>query len=602
MTEPQTSTLRPYQREALQAIDEHVARGSRRLVIVLPTGCGKGYLTAHLPNRLGTPLLLLTHREELLEQHAAQMRRANPTLSIGVEQADRQASGDEQIVLASIPTLIAAGKRRLQRFLTIPWTAVVIDEVHHAPAQTWSDAIKQLGCLNEHGPVLIGATATPQRGDGIGLHELFQEIAYQKGLREMIDAGYCCALRGHAIHTNVRLDHVHVQRGDFAEGSLANAVNTRSRNTLIVEAWRRLAERRRTLVFSTNVLHAEALALSFQRAGIKSRAISGRLDRRVRTEHLDAFRKGDVTVLVNCNLLTEGYDDPPLSCLVLARPTTSSLLYQQMLGRATRIFPDKTDGLILDVVDVSKAHRIQTAASLFGLPATIDLKGRSITKTADQVETTLGRHPQLQPEQFATIDQLLAEAERLTLDIRPIDLVPYLAPEVLREARLTWITLPSADYAIPLAGPTQIRVHENLLSQWEVMLFPERTILSTHATRVEAFAAAEHEIAQRDRDRWRLAKHHAPWRRQPPSESQQRLIQTLGLTLPATRGEASQLIDQLRVQRQAGLNNQPPTARQHWFLIQHSAWRDTMTKAEAGLAIRDIKQRLSATPLHETTS
>lgn len=594
MTQPATSALRPYQYEALLALDNHIARGSRRLVIVLPTGCGKGYLTAQLPSWLGTPLLLLTHREELLEQHAAQMRRANPTLSIGIEQADRQASGDQAIVLASIPTLVAAGARRLQRFLTVPWAAVVVDEVHHAPARTWSDAIRQLGCLREDGPILIGTTATIHRTDGIGLHKLFEHIAYQKGLREMIDARYCCALRGYAVHTDVSLDHVCLHHGDFAEAALAGAINTRSRNTVIVEAWRRLAEGRRTLIFSANVLHAQALALSFRAAGITSQAISGNLPRQERTQYIDAFRDGRLQVLVNCNILTEGYDDPELSCLMLARPTTSPLLYQQMLGRATRIAANKPDSLILDVVDVSKVHRVRTAASLFGLPASMDLKGRSITKAADQVEAAVSRHPQLHPEQFATVDQLLAEAERLTLDIRPIDPVPYLAPEVTREAKLTWIKLPSADYAIPLADRIQIRVHGNLLNQWEVVVFPDRLVLSTHATRQDAFAAAEQEIARRDQKRWWLARHQAACRRRPPTKPQQQLIRKLGLTLPATSGEASQLINQLDIQRQAELNSGRPTTNQRWFLKRHNAWREDMTFVEAYLTIRTIKRQLAA--------
>lgn len=591
MTEHATVTLRPYQEEALQAVERCLQAGTTRVIISTPTGTGKATMTAQLPQRLGTPLLLLTHREELLDQHERQMRLANPTLRIGIEQGDRYAHSSNDVILASIPTLAAQNGRRLAYLTTIPWKAVIVDEVHHAPAQTWQRVIEALGCLTPQGPPLIGTSATLRRGDGVGLEKLFEKIAYQKSLREMIDDSWCCDLRAFAVHTDVSLDHVRTHHGDFAEGSLADTINTPDRNTLIVEAWRRLAESRRTLVFAANVLHAEALALSFRRAGLEAQALTGALDRTTRRARLKAFRDGHIPILVSVGILVEGYDDPPLSCLILARPTKSALLFEQMLGRITRLFEGKADGLILDVVDVSRAHRLQTVASLFGLPAAINLKGRSVTKTADQVEAALSAHPQLQPELFASVNQLLAEAERIALDIRPVDLIPHLAPEVVSEATLAWIRLPSQEYAMPLAGRTQIRIRPNLLDQWETVLFPEHTVLNVHPSRREAFAAAEHEIATRDPQRWQLAHHRAAWRRKPPSEAQQALLRTLKVRPPATRGEASQLIDQLRARRQTGVSAQPATSRQRWFLVRHGAWRDAMSRGEAGATINDIKQR-----------
>lgn len=591
MTEQNTVTLRPYQEEALRAVEQCLQAGTTRVIISTPTGTGKATMTAQLPRRLGTPLLLLTHREELLDQHELQMRRANPVLRIGIEQSDRRASSTDDVILASIPTLTAQHGRRLARFTTVPWKAVVVDEVHHAPAQTWQRAIEALGCLTPQGPPLIGTSATLRRGDGVGLEKLFQKIAYQKSLREMIDEGWCCNLRAFAIHTDVSLDHVRTHHGDFAEGSLAHTVNTPSRNTMIVEAWRRFAESRRTLVFAANVLHAEALAISFRRAGLEAQALTGALDRDTRRARLEAFRKGHIPILTSVGILVEGYDDPPLSCLILARPTKSALLFEQMLGRITRLFEGKSDGLILDVVDVSRAHRLQTVANLFGLPAAMNLKGRLATKAADQVEAALSHHPQLQPELFASVDQLLAEAERITLDIRPVDLVPHLAPEVVSEARLAWIRLPSMEYALPLAGRAQVRVRENLLEQWEIVTLPERYVSSVHPNRREAFTAAEEHIAALDPKRWQLAHHQAAWRREPPSEAQQALLKTLGVAPPATRGEASQLIDQLRAQRQTGWLAQPATSKQRWFLKQHGAWQDNMSRGEAGAAINEIKRQ-----------
>jgi hypothetical protein len=155
---------------------------------------------------------------------------------------------------------------------------------------------------------------------------------------------------------------------------------------------------------------------------------------------------------------------------------------------------------------------------------------------------------------------------------------------------------------MPLAGRTQIRIRANLLDQWEAVMFPNYTVLSIHPSRREAFAAAEREIATRDPQRWQLAHHQAAWRREPPSEAQQALLKTLKLIPPATRGEASQLIDQLRMRRQTGVNAQPATSKQRWFLVRHGAWRDAMSRGEAGVAINEIKQREASVAAQQTVS
>ncbi|MBI4382366.1 MAG: hypothetical protein HY574_14405 [candidate division NC10 bacterium] len=327
-----------------------------------------------------------------------------------------------------------------------------------------------------------------------------------------------------------------------------------------------------------------------RRAGIEALDLTGRLNRDERKARLQAFRKGHIPVLTSMSILTEGYDDPPLDCLILARPTKSPLLIEQRIGRITRISPGKTDSLILDVVDVSRRHKLQTVASLFGLPSRLNLKGRSATETAEQVERALSRHPALQPELFATVEQLLAEAERMSLTIREVELVPHLSPEVLREADLAWIRLPSMEYALPLAGRVQIRVRENLLEQWEVVVLPDQTVLSAHPTRHEAFAVAEKEITERDPERARFARHEAAWRQHPVSKEQRRALMAAGLPVPATKGEASQLIDQLRERRQSRLNR-PATPRQQWRLKQEGMWRDGMTLGEAAAVIQDMRQR-----------
>lgn len=591
-------TLRPYQLEALAAIDRHLARGLKRLIIAIPTGTGKSAITAQPPQRLGTPFLLLAHRKELIDQHAVHMARANPGLTIGIEQEARHATGAEDIIIASIPTIIATRGRRLHHLTRIPWRAVTVDEGHHAPSPTWLDTLTTLRCFHPNGPPLIGTTATPSgRSDGVGLHTIFQTIAYQRSLAEMIQQGWLADLRAFTIHSETNLTHVHTTHGDFNEQELADHVNTPQRNALLVETWTRLAQGRRTLVFAVNQLHAEAIALSFRRAGFAASSLTHALPDKERERRLTVFKANAILILTSIWILIEGYDDPGLSCLLLARPTQSALLFAQIIGRGARLGPGKTDCLILDIVDTSSTHQIQTVAGLFGLPAHLNLKGRSALMTAQQIEAAISDVPTLDPHQFATADDLLAQARRLTLTVTTVNLVPTVAPEVANEARLTWIKLPSGHYHLFISTQTSLRIRQNLLDQWEVLLLPDRTPASTHPSRHEAFTAAEATIARLYPDRWRLALQRATWRSRPPSTDQLRILSNADTAQPQTRGEASYLIDQLTAQRNARWH-QPATDNQRWYLMRHNAWTQGMTKGEARTLIQQIKETERATAPH----
>jgi len=589
-----TITLRDYQREALHAIDEQIARGQRRTVIVLPTGTGKTVVSGMLAQRLGTPMLVLIHREILLDQHAHTLRQLYPSLAIGVEQAARRTTGDEPLVLASIPTLAHPSGTRLARLAQRPWRTVIIDEVHHAPAKSWHHVIQTLGCLRDDGPATIGFTATPYRSDGVGLQSIFKSIAYQRTLPEMIRAGYCCDIRGFAIQTNINLDTISTDRfGDFDEAELSKTLNTRERNTLIVETWRRLAEGRRTLVFAADILHANALALSFRRAGISAASFTHHLSRAERHERLTAFKSGQIPVLTSISTLTEGYDDPPLSCLLLARPTTSPVLYAQMLGRATRIFPDKTYALLLDVVDTSSAHQIQSISTLFGLPPKLNLKGRSAIEATDNLEQLAVAAPALDPDSFASVDDLLMAARSIPMQIEQVAIVATLAYEVTQEARFAWVKLPSGDYVLPLPN-AGIRLRLNLLDHWEILQLPERLVIAEAPTRPEAFARAEALVADRHPELIRLASQTATWRHKPPSDSQQAALVRAGLTIPATRGEANTMLNQLQARRQIRMQEEPATNRQRRYLQWRRLWQEGMSKGEARQAIIADKGRQNA--------
>jgi ATP-dependent helicase IRC3 len=297
---------RDYQTEATDAVCRDLAEGIRRTIVVLPTGTGKTVLFPMLIHRLGTPALILAHRAELLDQ-AHRTLALNGYALVGIEQGPRSLRGDEAIILASIPTL-TTNQKRLERLLELPFKAILVDEVHHCAAPSWRKLLTDFHCFDpdEHSLPVIGFTATPKRGDRVGLHTVFQSIAYAKSLGEMIQTGWCAPLRAYTVNTQISLDGVafHGEAGDFAIGELSQCVNSPAPNALAVEAWRRYnTDRRPTLVFATSHEHAKALAAFFEKAGVKASYVTDRLSLQERTDRIRRFKAGQIEVLVNVTIL-----------------------------------------------------------------------------------------------------------------------------------------------------------------------------------------------------------------------------------------------------------------------------------------------------------
>jgi superfamily II DNA or RNA helicase len=147
------------------------------------------------------------------------------------------------------------------------------------------------------------------------------------------------------------LKEVKTAKGDFAASSLAAVVNTSNRNELIVKEYIHLANGEKTICFCVNIDHCEALTKEFQKNNINAVSVHGKISRGEREKIIRNFKEGEITILVNCYLLTEGFDEPSVTCLLLARPTMSKVLYMQMIGRGSRIFPGKTICKVIEFTD-----------------------------------------------------------------------------------------------------------------------------------------------------------------------------------------------------------------------------------------------------------
>lgn len=369
--------LRPYQQECIAAVVYDVKNGYLKIIIALPTGAGKTIVFAHFARALGLlnkRILVLAHRQELLEQAAEKISWCEPGLSIGIEQADKHA-GNSQVVVASVQTL------QNERLLTLnpeEFGLVIIDEAHHAVAPTYQKIIEHFKCGEKNAPVLIGCTATPQRGDNIALETVFDKISYSLGIYTLIEQGYLCSIKGRRIKTDTDISNVKIQRGDFKTKELSYTVNTKERNELVIKCYKdieKAAKRRlKTVAFCVDVDHALTLAEMMRGYGISSQAIHGNCNATDRKQILKDFHDGKIDVLTNCMVLTEGFDEPSVECLLMTRPTRSSLLYVQMVGRGLRLAERKKFCYVVDFVDVTDKHSIFSLATLTGLPPKISKK------------------------------------------------------------------------------------------------------------------------------------------------------------------------------------------------------------------------------------
>jgi ATP-dependent helicase IRC3 len=302
----------------------------------------------------------------------------NPDCTVGVVKAEENELF-APVVVGSVQTL--SRTNRLEQMVP-EFNTVIIDEAYHAPAPTYQRVMEYLGCFEPDGPLTVGFTATPERADKVGLGKVWERIVYQKPLIGMIIAGYLSDLRAMRITLKADLDQVHTQHGDFIDSELESALLNADAPEHIVAAYQTHASGRRALVFTPTVKMAHAVAEAFQGAEITAEALDGTTPLGERRDILDRLSSGDTKVVANCVVLTEGFDEPSIGCIIIARPTKSKPLYIQMVGRGTRPYPGKTDCLVLDVVGVTKRHSIMTASEIFNL----DLRSRSVKEAVEYQE------------------------------------------------------------------------------------------------------------------------------------------------------------------------------------------------------------------------
>ena len=331
--------LRPYQQDCIATIE---AQPPGSYLVQMATGLGKTVTFANLP-RHGERMLILSHREELVEQP-----RKYFDCTYGVERAGNHAGGEE-VVSASVQSLV----RRLDWFRPDDFGLIICDEAHHAAANTYRKIFEYFQPLK-----LVGFTATPNRGDKIRLSDVFQKIIFQRDLRWGIQNKYLCDILCKRVDIGYDLRAVHTRNGDYAPGELDEAMEGTA--DAIAQTYREHAAGA-TLIFAVSVHQAEEIAGRIKGAVV----VTG--ETKDRAAIIEAFTAGEIPCIVNCMVFTEGTDIPRVETVIVARPTQSESLYAQMVGRGLRLYPGKERLVLIDCVGITGKASLCTAPSLLGL-------------------------------------------------------------------------------------------------------------------------------------------------------------------------------------------------------------------------------------------
>ena len=341
MTRSARFDLRPYQREAVDAIVDHWNEWKREL-LVLPTGCGKTVVFNTVANGRPGRTLILAHRDELIEQARDKFNAMFGEIPGKIKAQENEI---RRVTVGSVQTMC-------RRDYSGQFDTVIVDEAHHAVSPSYQTLLQQFPDAR-----VLGVTATPDRGDKKSLARYFDGIAYEYQLKTAIKEGYLCEIMAKTIPLQIDLNAVKVSLGDFEVGSIAATLEPYLPQ--IARAIQENASARKTVVFCPLVSIAQELAGMIPGA----REVNGNSpDRKEALEWFDKAERG--AVLCNAMLLTEGGDCPSCDCVVVLRPTKIRSLYCQMIGRGTRLFPGKDNLLILDFLWLSHKHNLCRPASL----------------------------------------------------------------------------------------------------------------------------------------------------------------------------------------------------------------------------------------------
>lgn len=510
--------LRPYQREMLREVWREAQRAQRlgadekplRVACVQPTGAGKTVEILTLVNQLAKDMnwrcLVVVSTRRLVKQTIEKASVFYPQLKSGViSEGKWNFKDDDRLVVA---TAAGISGKKLQKFKRNEFQLVIMDEAHHTLANSWLRVLEYF----DRAKLLVGLTATFRRGDGESIlsEKYFSTLLVWHTVAQLTEAGYLSPARGSFVYTETSLANVkRTKDGDYDEKALAKVVDTPQRNAVAVQAWLEQASDvpggRATVCFGASINHAKHLAEEFILRGVPAAAVWGAQDLNEQNRIFEDYRAGKIKVLTNAMLLTEGWDEPVTSCVLIARPATvatSFVLGPQMIGRGLRLFPNKRDALIIELRDRAEENDTSLLAATMeleekeikpGVPLHLQKQQKEKKRAEEEIEYLAG---QIGEVQFAS--ELFNVIEKLE-----------------KASRMAWLPLGSRLY-MSLSGKDFLEIVEESEGRFAVNAVESGRLktLKIAATREKAMQLGENWIIANGRDHT-LVRRDAEWRKKP---------------------------------------------------------------------------------------
>ena len=523
---------RPYQQDSIEEINREYAAGNRRLILVLPTGGGKTVTFAMMALdaiNAGKRVLVLAHRDRLIQQAIEKISAVVPYSKIGVVKAD-QNRYHASCVVASAQTI-----SKPSRLALLPkFALVIIDECHRSRADGY---IRIIGHVLHKDSLLVGVTATPERGDGKGLGAIYQRIINPVTMLDLIDQGYLSPVVGQRVFIPVDLSTVSTKinrdgQVDYNPEEVVDLMSKTNWAERVTDAWGEFAPGRPTMAFvpggrddkNQPAAMAYQLADYMRGQGIRAEAIDGTSHPGRQRRVLDDLRDGRIDVVTNVDLLTEGVDVPPVSCVLISKPCRARGAKLQMIGRGTRVSPGKTNCLVLDLVGATSDLDLLTVGDLYGAPSMRD--GEDIR---DAVKREKAEAAQRDAEQLT-----LPDLEHGSLIGQDVDLF---AKTEQRGGRFHWIIDKPAKRSTLRAGRAEFTIWKDAGGAYNYS-GPSLT------GRTADYMIAKDIVEQTAESLSKFGGANAPWCNEPATESQINLLKKNRQSIKPdlTKAEAAGLI------------------------------------------------------------
>ena len=543
-------TLRPRQKELVEKT-LGILKEQNRCLAVAPTGAGKTIMMAAIIKGLirhNSKVLVIQHRGELLEQNKAKFERMYPHIQTSIVEAkSKDFSG--KVIFAMVQTL-ANCLKDLPRI-----SILAVDEAHHAVAETWQAIITKAHRKNPKVKI-VGVTATPQRGDRQSLKDTFHTLADHIKLKELVRTQNLVVPKSFVLDlgNNEELKRLY-GRGEPLKDEKGNVIKINNDAQIqeeaalildhdhhtkqVIQHWQDKASNRKTVVFCTNRTHAKHVQMAFEEVGVKCAFVSGEMNADKRGKILKDFEEGKYQLITNVAVLTEGWDCPDVSCVILLRPSSYKGTMIQMVGRGLRTAPGKTDCIILDFGMSSIIHgSLEQEAALVRKEQRVILKKCFSCRKQVPINAKECEHCHVK---FLQAEKNTDVPEQKSLEFTPVNL-DLVEKQMLEESPFHWVSWPTDDTVMIANSIDAYAVVKNKEYHHHILFVGKKgdePAIKYQGEREDCIHNGEQFLASHTKYADRHKQAH--WIHKEPTDKQLRILKKLNV-VPKTRYEAIALI------------------------------------------------------------